>query len=428
MPPGCLIQLVVPVYGLDDAPLALHQTLTAWLAEQGFRRCLLDPCWWVKLAAPGRVEAMVLLEVDDMLWACLPRVRDHYRALASERFRFGKWVASEGDFAGRRVRRCSDRVVVDQEKYIIEELRPMALSRGRRGEKRSALSPPEVAAYRSMVYQVAWVARESRPEAAGAASLLASGIPQPTVEDAVVGNKMVHHLRSTASQRIVLWPHRLDQVVTVACSDCGGIGSASNDGAQAAWLVALVEPGVVRGETAKASVVSWRSSKLKRAVPSTLAGETQALSQALAEAEWVSLLVRDVVFNDVRCDDWRASVGSVLACLRQDCEFSHVPATVAVVDGKSVFDVLSRQTAGSRQDRRTSIDLAIIRDSLGRRGGHIRWVPHSHMPSDTMTNADIGRGNAALSHLLRHGTLRLREEDSQAGPKDRSRWGLPASA
>eukprot|EP00969_Alexandrium_andersonii_P230462 10177531-Alexandrium_andersonii.AAC.1 len=65
---------------------------------------------------------------------------------------------------------------------------------------------------------------------------------------------MVHHLRSTASQHIVLWRHDLSDVVTVTCSDCGGVGSASNGGAQAAWVVGISDGRIVRGEVARTSV------------------------------------------------------------------------------------------------------------------------------------------------------------------------------
>ena len=41
LPPGSLIQLVAPVYGLNDAPLRWHRTLTAWLIKQGYRKSLL---------------------------------------------------------------------------------------------------------------------------------------------------------------------------------------------------------------------------------------------------------------------------------------------------------------------------------------------------------------------------------------------------
>ena len=82
-------------------------------------------------------------------------------------------------------------------------------------------------------------------------------------------------------------------------------------------------------------MLTWRSCKLKRAVNSTLVGGLQSLSGSLGEAEWVSLLIRGVVFRDVRCNDWRASRGSVVACLRENCELHQALPAVAVTDSKS---------------------------------------------------------------------------------------------
>ena len=43
LPFGLLIQLIAPVYGLNEAPLRWHRTLTAWLIKQGYRKSLLEP-------------------------------------------------------------------------------------------------------------------------------------------------------------------------------------------------------------------------------------------------------------------------------------------------------------------------------------------------------------------------------------------------
>ena len=66
LPPGSLIQLIAPVYGLNDAPLRWHRTLTAWLIKQGYRKSLLEPCLYVHYAPGGSVDGLILIEVDDL--------------------------------------------------------------------------------------------------------------------------------------------------------------------------------------------------------------------------------------------------------------------------------------------------------------------------------------------------------------------------
>ena len=66
LPPGSLIQLIAPVYGLNDAPLRWHRTLTAWLIKQGYRKSLLEPCLYVHYAPGGSVDGLILIDVDDL--------------------------------------------------------------------------------------------------------------------------------------------------------------------------------------------------------------------------------------------------------------------------------------------------------------------------------------------------------------------------
>eukprot|EP00959_Pyramimonas_sp_CCMP1952_P472663 9500409-Pyramimonas_sp.AAC.1 len=59
--------------------------------------------------------------------------------------------------------------------------------------------------------------------------------------------------------------------------------------------------------------------------------------------------------------------------LSSQCQLSEAAHGLAVVDAKSVFDTLSRNSAGSRADRRNAVELAVIRDSLAAVGSRVRW-------------------------------------------------------
>ena len=72
----------------------------------------------------------------------------------------------------------------------------------------------------------------------------------------------------------------------------------------------------------KVSILSWRSAKLKRRVSSTLAGEALAFNQALAEVEWIQLMIRDVLHGDVHKEDWKKSILPFITVLRSECELN----------------------------------------------------------------------------------------------------------
>jgi len=259
--------------------------------------------------ADGRLLALVVIEVDDLIVAEDPKYRDSFVERSTSRLKFGKWKVGESEYAGRRLRQQPDgRILVDQEKYILEQVRPMRLERERKREPTSLLTEVEIRTFRGIAAQIQWVARESRPDVAGSASLLNGCLPEPKVSDALMANKVATMLRSTATQYITLWPLDASTLTFVTLSDAGGPGTANRDGCQGAWLVVVADARVRQSQRARASILSWRSQRLKRVISSTLAAKTLSLSCAVAEAQWLQML----------CEDQTGRRGSVHS--RQCCQ------------------------------------------------------------------------------------------------------------
>ncbi|CAK0889365.1 unnamed protein product, partial [Prorocentrum cordatum] len=124
--------------------------------------------------------------VDDLIVSGDAKVLSSLKERLFERFKFGKWEEGEADYAGRHIQQKGTKIIVDQEKYVREQLTPIALDKHRRGETSSALTAAEISSYRTTVAQIQWLARESRPDVCGGASLLAAALPEPTVEDALM--------------------------------------------------------------------------------------------------------------------------------------------------------------------------------------------------------------------------------------------------
>ena len=215
--PECLIEIIAPIYGLDDAPLLRHHTLLEFFEQLGFQRTLLEPCWLVKRDENGKIFAHVLIEVDDLNFG----VTDHYLPVLKktlvDRFAFGKMEFNEADFAGRHLKveqnstfwKRSSLTNFQRESSLISQL--------------YRLSAEDFEVYRSLLYRVTWVARQIRPEAAGVVSLLASRLQHATVHDLACLNRMAVHLRNTARQPLVLHQFDSSSMIFVAASDAGGI-------------------------------------------------------------------------------------------------------------------------------------------------------------------------------------------------------------
>ena len=154
---------------------------------------------------------------------------------------------------------------------------------------------------------------------------------------------------------------------------------------------------------------------MKRAANASLAGEAHSLCQAVAEAEWIQLLIRNACFGEEPSSDWRKDVGPFVSVLRSSCELQNPYPGAHALDAKSIFDTLAKNCAGRKEDRRTAIDLAIVRDSFSARRSCARWLPRLLNPTDIMTKSDVAKGSKALSHMLRSGILTLSDADEERG-------------
>ena len=274
-----------------------------------------------------------------------------------------------------------------------------------------------------MLYRVSWLSHQTRPEAAGIVSLLSSRLNKATIHDLCCLNKLVHHIKGTANQPLVLHKFDLDKLVLIAASDAGGVASKPvcleesseelEDTVQGAWVILASDRLPSASQKTKVSILSWRSSKLKRRVSSTLAGEALSFSQALAEVEWLQLMIRDILHGDVHREDWRKSIVPFVAVLREECEPKCRLQQCHVTDAKSLFDAISKDSVGSRQDRRTAVEIAIILDALRKSRSTVRWAPHPKMIADVLTKDNIAKSNGALEEVLRTSKFSLWEEEDE---------------
>lgn len=422
LPEDSLIELIAPVYGLDDAPIRWHHTVLQFFQGLGYERSLLEPCWLIKRTASGQVVSQVLIEVDDINIGSTKEYEPIIQEQLRKRFKFGKWETGEADFAGRHVKFLDDKVCMDQEKYILEKLTPYKLPKNRLSDKKAFLTGPDFESFRSLLYRVNWVAHQTRPEVSGVVSLLSSRLRNATVHDLCCLNKAVNHLRSTAQQTLVLHKFQNDKMIFICASDAGGVDSLPvvpseevvTDTVQGAWVIVAADRVPSASHKTKVSILSWRSAKLKRRVSSTLAGEALAFSQSLAELEWLQIMFRDACYGDVSRKDWRQAITPFIAVLKEDCDLrGNMQQQCSITDAKSLYDAVSKQNTTSRQDRRTSVELAIIAESMRDSQSTLRWTPHPRMVADTLTKDDLSKSNGALEELLRTGLLSLWDEQSE---------------
>ena len=83
-----------------------------------------------------------------------------------------------------------------------------------------------------------------------------------------------------------------------------------------------------------------------------------------------------------------------------------------------MYDHLARETVGG-SDKRTALDIQIIREDLFHLAGQVRWVDHPAMIADGLTKL---RGNLEpLYEVLAKGTFKIKSEEAQMSLRERAR-------
>eukprot|EP00971_Amphidinium_carterae_P238567 4735877-Amphidinium_carterae.2 len=135
------------------------------------------------------------------------------------------------------------------------------------------------------------------------------------------------------------------------------------------------------------NIQDFTSHKFCRVAYSTSMAETAALVEGLSNLEWlIAWRKRQAIEKNV--NDFQQHA-------------------LAVVDSNSLYDVIGG-TKIDRVKRRAGLESLLARDLLKSLKATIRWIPHEHNPSDSMTK--ISANHERLMSRLQTSTLHLRPE------------------
>ena len=167
---------------------------------------------------------------------------------------------------------------------------------------------------------------------------------------------------------------------------------------QAGYIIGFSSDDLDDGSEVPWSPAMWKSFRLPRAVGSTLAAESQAMVSATGTLEWASLVLAEAL--DGICD------------VREYLQHLQARPPVIITDCKSLYDHMIAVTSPtSIEDRRTSIDIVILRQSLERLKGSLRWVPTNRMLADSLTK-NAGDPTDLLRACIRKCTYQVSAEQT----------------
>ena len=143
------------------------------------------------------------------------------------------------------------------------------------------------------------------------------------------------------------------------------------------------------------SMVNWKSYKVRRCTVNTLSAECQAMVQGVGTLHWLRALLQE-------------SKGTELLPGRWEEQVAETPF-IAVTDSKSLYDTITklRNTASHIEDKRTAIDVTILKNDIQRTQGQVRWVEGCRMLADSLTKK---MSSVYLRSVLTSGTWSLSEK------------------
>lgn len=368
------------------------------------------------------------IEVDDLF---MIGHLEHWKQMEvlRKKYKFGKWVKlkeeAEGcSFNGRRVRqKASGEFLIDMEKFVLERLNPIKLEKGRASDRKASATPEEVAAARGVCGSLNWLSKEGRPDASGPSSLLASKLTRLTVEDLMAINETVKLLKENAQLSIRIQPIANMKIAVITDA------SFANDGfhSQGGHVIIAHGDKLMEGQEVPTNILMWKSGKLQRVVNSTLAAETQSLSRGLADLLWTSVMLEEFQNDSFKIHEWPERLSEARNLVLSSCRTqSFLKEALAIVDAKSLFDLLSRETLGGGQDRRTAIEIQIIREDLNSIDGRIRWVDHMAMIADGLTK--LRGSNKALYRVMNEGRFQIQAEKDSLEERREAKAGGATNA
>ena len=370
LPPDAVIEVLGNIYGQNDAPASWFSTFKSAAAHIGWTASSFDQCLFtLRSKTDDSLIGIMGVHVDDTaLGGSGPEFEAAVAALKA-RFPYRKWRVNDGEFCGCYYRQCKStkKITMSMEQFV-DKLKPAHIPKGTPAQQ--TLNPYQIKQLRGINGSLNWLSTQGRPDLAAQTSLSQQAFPNPKISHLRHANNVVRRARMHRDLKITFEPIAPDKLTLVCHSDAAFANVGQHT--QAGHIIAFCSKELQDGHLVQWVPATWRSHKLSRAVSSTLAAESQSMSVASGTVEWLLLVLTEVLDGKFPMRECRDVMSRRPPILVTDC--------------KSLYDhLLSPSAPTAIEDRRTSIDVTIIRESIHNMSAHVRWVPTNRMLADGLT-------------------------------------------
>ena len=364
-----ICELLKSAYGLVNAPYLWYEELKENLCNLGFVMCPLDPCLFVLPDSKNGIHGLIGMHVDDGLCAGDGEFDKALQQL-EKRFPFGSKREKNFTFTGIHIQQSSDGKIHLNQKNYVENIDPISINRERRKKETMLINDEERQGMRGLIGSLQYAATNTRPDIAARLSFLQSKITCATIKDLHECNRLLADAKKHSQVEIIISPIAEKDIRFVTYSDAS-FATREKQQSQKGCIVLMAHKDITHQKEALASPITWHSKKINRVVASTLTAETYALSHAVDSGEWLRLL-----WHWMKCPslDWK----------QPEITLRDLPDSIAVVDCKSLYDVITKNTMPQCQEHRTLLEALVIKDRV-RHGVKLHWVHSAAQLADPLT-------------------------------------------
>jgi hypothetical protein len=212
-----------------------------------------------------------------------------------------------------------------------KQLSTVEMSRTRRAEEDSPLTPKEHRALRGLGGQVAWLGRQGNPRLSFRASRLAKRFATPTVRDFKEANAVIRLAKKLGSEEVLTFSDAVDikDCVVMGVQDAAfdNIEDSGSQGGKMLFLATkriLTDPGLT-----PVVMMEWASGRIRRVVRSTLAAEAYIMGENGEGVEFLRSLLAELFMPDYTLQN------------REKCEI-RIPGLL-VTDARALHDNLRKE-------------------------------------------------------------------------------------
>lgn len=298
-------------------------------------------------------------------------------------------------------------ISLSQKEYV-EKITPISIDRDRRKKQSLTITEDEKQGLRGLIGSLQYAATNTRADISARLSLLQAKINCATIGDLHEANRLLGDCQKHSQVKLIVWPIPPEQIRFVAYSDAS-FATREKQQSQKGTIILTAHQDIMQQKPAQAGALLWSSKKIDRIVASTLAAETYALSQSVDLLEWVRIL-------------WQWMQLPSTAWKQPEELLRKAPRAITVVDCKSLYDVIIKNTTPQCREHRTLLEALIIKDRI-QLGVDMHWVHSAAQLADSLTKA---MDTSTLRAFLEHGKICLHDINAvlqdRADKKVHKKW------